>query len=926
MGARMPRLRLRILWRICVTVALSTLFSLSPAGTILHRAARPSPPAVYASPTDGFGQLLLHPVRSAHQAVCGSPNQNFESCPPYALTAVGGGVSNLSWTNVTASVSPVPFDLSTASLAFDPATGTFVAVSPDYPANGSAGVEDTWILADGGWQLASPLSSPEALSDVEIVGDPALGGVLLFGGDDYYLGAGFLNETWLYRNSTWENVSGWSAAAPSARDLEAMAYDPAAHGVLLFGGVAWTTLAYLHDTWMFSSTGWSEVAPSSNESPPGLWSPGLGSDPSSDSMVLYGGWEPGAASNETWTFQNGSWTNETGRTGQGPPALSSATLVPFNSMNGTVLYGGATSAGGASNATWIYSHGSWTNETSAVDVNGPSPGVPSLDQSTLFAYDPASEIALLDAAQYGLWMLGPPIAVLPNAAHYEVDVGVQLKIGATVLGVAKTYARNYSGLPFGCTTANVTELNCTPTTPGDYRVYLNASAPGFGQGSAIVWVNVSADPTIRSFAGAPSTITLGNATRFNVTLSGGLPPFRYAYAPLPPGCVSVSSATLDCRPTLAGTYPINVSVTDADGLQARAATILVVNPRPTLISFLVSRPVLEVGDPLQLNTTLRGGTPPFAFSYTGLPPGCASANLPQISCTPSGPGAFTPVVTATDAFGWTVSSTASVSVYPHLNISASRIAPATTDVGRPVAIDGVASGGWGQVTFSVTGFPGTCPLNGGQLATCYPATTGVFEVVVTASDSLGDLSSIRVYLTVNPDPSFAAITYINRTTVGATVRYSAALAGGTPPYTIVWSFGTGSSATGQNASYAFPSSGNFSVRVTATDAAGFELSQVLPVQVTNASPAPVNPSGTSGFAVPPWAWVAIAAVAASGIAVGWIARTQRRTRPPQGSDGTNEPGADPTSAPGEEDEREGPSDGAQRTDRASTLSATNPSP
>ena len=134
---------------------------------------------------------------------------------------------------------------------------TLSAVAALAPAAGasSAGPTPTWTQA-------SPTTSPPARSTASMAYDPATGNMVLFGG---YGSSGNLGDTWTWNGVTWTQVS--PTASPTARFGASMAFDPATGNMVLFGGVSGSG-GILGDTWTWMTT---VTAPSS---PTGLTATG----------------------------------------------------------------------------------------------------------------------------------------------------------------------------------------------------------------------------------------------------------------------------------------------------------------------------------------------------------------------------------------------------------------------------------------------------------------------------------------------------------------------------------------------------------------------------------------------------------------------------------------------------------------------------
>jgi hypothetical protein len=175
----------------------------------------------------------------------------------------------------------------------------------------------------------------------------------------------------------------------------------------------------------------------------------------------------------------------------------------------------------------------------------------------------------------------PTVAgVVPSRG--SVDLGETVTFTAT--GVAGgtgplTYA--WTGLPAGCASENAPSVVCRPATAGVSAVEVSVVDSVGGSANASLAFPVYAAPAVSApNASAPSGET-GTTVTFSTQVSGGVGPYSYAWSGLPAGCSSTNRSTVTCAPSTAGTYPVTVTVTDANGATARSAALpFTVEARP----------------------------------------------------------------------------------------------------------------------------------------------------------------------------------------------------------------------------------------------------------------------------------------------------------------------------------------------------------
>jgi hypothetical protein len=213
--------------------------------------------------------------------------------------------------------------------------------------NATVFLNDSWIFADGRWNVLQPTPAPIARRGAMMVYDPPLRGFVLFGG---YGGAPvkrYLNDTWLFHAGRWALLH--PAAAPGPRRVGAFVWDPADGYAVLFSGhqgppvgshnVNQSGWRFYDDTWMFTRGNWTRLFPA--RAPAARAEPSAGYDPLTQSVVLFGGYETAPhyrGFNDTWSFRAGQWTPLA--VGGSPPSRDGAAFAYDHALGGFVLEGG----------------------------------------------------------------------------------------------------------------------------------------------------------------------------------------------------------------------------------------------------------------------------------------------------------------------------------------------------------------------------------------------------------------------------------------------------------------------------------------------------------------------------------------------------------------------------------------------------------
>lgn len=274
-----------------------------------------------------------------------------------------------------------------------------------------------------------------------------------------------------------------------------------------------------------------------------------------------------------------------------------------------------------------------------------------------------------------------------------------------------------------------------------------------GKGNCVnatrVPVTVNVNPAI-----VFTTSTLANATLNSVynkqivPAAGGTPGFTYTLVPgssLPAGLSLSQTGTISGTPTaVTGPYTFSVLVTDSKGCTAESTFNLVVTPALSLPPASLPNGTVTEVYPVQTLPAAVGGTGPYTYVATSLPPGLTYDPITrEIKGTPSQAGTYTVPVTVTDANGNTKIAEYTIVVRNPLVLPPATLARGTVGVVYPVQTIPAATGGIGPYTYTATAAslpPGLTFNPTTREITGIPTTIGTYNVAVTVTD--GDLKSV----------------------------------------------------------------------------------------------------------------------------------------------------------------------------------------
>ncbi len=122
-------------------------------------------------------------------------------------------------------------------------------------------------------------------------------------------------------------------------------------------------------------------------------------------------------------------------------------------------------------------------------------------------------------------------------------------------------------------------------------------------------------------------------------------------------------------------------------------------------------------------------------------------------------------------------------------VVAASVSPSPEEVGNPVNITAMASGGRGVYSYAYAGLPagGGCPGGNRSQFVCTPREAGLFNITVTATDAEGNSSSGAALLQVLPGPQVGGDATPQLVDAGVgTIVFTVAVSNGAAPYSYNW--------------------------------------------------------------------------------------------------------------------------------------------
>jgi hypothetical protein len=520
-----------------------------------------------------------------------------------------------------------------------------------------------------------------------------------------------------------------------------------------------------------SGGGWLNL--SLSNAPTARYLPAFAYDAHDGYGLVFGGYTGSSVLSDTWAYQNGTWTQLT------PSVSPAARYAPYAAYdpaeNAVVMFGGYdytnTTIYGD---TWLFQNGSWSPLSLKVHPPAMWRGAMAYDARDGYVVLYGGSTSTTAVGSDGTWKFqnntwtnitsqitgAPPALCRVTMSYDSADKEIVLFGGWTNGGSVSSETWVYS---------NSTWTELTPKTSPIGRVYDYQSDDPSAAGTLLF-----GGDNYATYEPYNDTWKFSNGTWTNVSgTSGSAPSVRafgaMIYDPVGGYVVLYGGAGSGSTPSTyyADTYTYGLSA---------------------LVFASATPPTTDVGVRTNISVVVLTTAKNLGFTYTGLPPGCASANQSYDLCRPTAAGTYSVVAYVNStASKFSVRANTTLLVDPRPVITGLTFTPASVTAGVHTRMSVSAEYGTPYYSYSWPKLPPGCNGYNTSNLSCAPSAGGAFTVTAQVTDAVGGTATYSANLTVADRPARNGFRSVpSELDYGLTALLYANVTGGTAPFSYSW--------------------------------------------------------------------------------------------------------------------------------------------